>query len=247
MFLKINPLDQFEIKKIIPIDVFGIDVSFTNFSLFLLMATFLACFIPLLLMLQKNIIPSKKQAFIEHVFEFVSSTIYQFNGTKGFAYFPLILTVFLFILMSNLIGILPGSFTPTSHIGLTFFIAAFLYITINIIGIIKNGSKFLRLFLPSNVPLFLAPLFVPLEIITFLSKPVTLSIRLFANETAGHIILEIFGMFVIMIAYKYYFIAAIPFIIHTCILGFELIVALLQAYIFCVLCCIYLHDALDLH
>lgn len=184
----------------------------------------------------------------EELFRFVSDLIKSYVGRGGWAYFPYVFSLFLFILFGNLLGLLPYNFTFTSHIIVTFSLSILVFVGATIAGIIKHGFHFLKLFLPDGVPLYVAPLLVPVEIISYLSRPVSLSVRLFANMVAGHVMLKIFAGFAVLLASSAFVpLAVLPVILNVAVNAFEVLVAILQAYVFTILTCIYLNDALNLH
>ena len=244
-----SPLAQFEIKKIIPLEFLGYDISFTNSSLAML-STVILIFSFLYLGVRKlNIVPSRSQTLVESTYEFISNMINDNIGEAGLKYFSLIFTLFLFILIGNLLGMFPYSFTWTSHIIVTFSIAFFIFIGVTIIAIYKHGLvKFLKFFAPSGVPKAMLILLVPIEIISYLSRPISLSVRLFANMMAGHTLLKVIGGFVFVLAANSFIIGGIlPLAFLIALTGLEIVIAFLQAYVFAILTCIYLNDALNLH
>ena len=244
-----SPLAQFEIKKIIPLEVLGYDISFTNSSLAML-STVILIFSFLYLGVRKlNIVPSRSQTLVESTFEFISNMINDNIGEAGLKYFSLIFTLFLFILIGNLLGMFPYSFTWTSHIIVTFSIAFFIFIGVTIIAIYKHGLvKFLKFFAPSGVPKAMLILLVPIEIISYLSRPISLSVRLFANMMAGHTLLKVIGGFVFVLAANSFIIGGIlPLAFLIALTGLEIVIAFLQAYVFAILTCLYINDAIHLH
>lgn len=239
-----NPLDQFKIKNLINIELFGYDISFTNSALFMLFsATIILLFFSIALK-KKDLIPSKLQLVAEMTYSMILDMTKKNAGEKALKYTPLIFTLFLFILISNLLGMLPYGFTTTSHISITFFLASCLFILITLIGFIRHGMHFLSLFLPSGTPAWLAPLMIIIELFAYLARPVSLSLRLSANMIAGHVLIKVIAGFVVSLAI-YFKIIPIPLIVI--LIGFEIFVALLQAYIFAILTCVYLNDAINLH
>jgi len=177
-------------------------------------------------------------------FEFVSKMISETAGKDARPYFPFILSLFLFVLVANLLGMLPYSFTVTSHIIVTFALAFFIFIGVTVVGFAKHGISYLKLFVPSGVPIFLLPLIIVIEVISYLSRPVSLSVRLFANMMAGHTMLKVFGGFVVSLGILG---GWLPLGFAVALTGLELLVAFIQAYVFAILTCIYLNDALNLH
>ncbi len=239
-----SPLKQFEIKPLIPLEIFGIDISFTNSALYMLLAALISIGFMYLSSRGRHIIPSKIQMMGELLYSFIEDMLLESVGKKGVKFFPLIFSLFIFILLCNLLGMVPFGFTVTSHIAVTFSLAIIVFASIILIGIIYNGFGFLRLFLPSGIPLWLAPLMIVIEFFAFLAKPVSLSLRLAANMIAGHVLLKVLAGF--MVSLSVYF-KILPFPIIVLLVGFEIFVAILQAYIFAILSCVYLNDALDLH
>ena len=240
-----NPMHQFEVYRIGPeIKLGHVDISFTNASLFM---TFSAISILLILFIgtkNRSLIPSKIQLITEMSYTFVAKMINDTAGSSAKPFFPFIFSLFMFVLFCNMIGMLPYSFTVTSHIIVTFVLASFVFIGVTIIGFIKHGFKYLKLFVPSGVPMLLLPLIVIIEIISYLSRPVSLSVRLFANMMAGHTMLKVFGGFVISLGLLG---GWLPLSFSVALTGLEILVAFLQAYVFAILTCIYLNDALNLH
>lgn len=239
-----GPLDQFLIKKIVPIQAFGIDISFTNSSLFMMMTTGIILYIQWSATRGGRVIPTRLQSFFEVSYDFVAAMVRENTGQDGARYFPFIFSLFLFILFGNLWGMIPYSFTFTSHIIVTLTLALIVFIGVTIVGVVKHKWRFFRLFFPEGVPLLVAPVLIPVELIAYFFRPITLSIRLFANMMAGHMVLKLFGGFAVAIG-VYGFFAPLAFMIF--FTGFEIFVAVLQAYVFTILTCIYLHDALHLH
>ena len=240
-----NPMHQFEIYRIGPeINLGNVDLSFTNASLFM---TISALTILLLLFIgtkKKLLIPSKIQLVTEMSYTFVTKMINDTAGSNAKPFFPFIFTLFVFVLFCNMVGMLPYSFTVTSHIVVTFVLAIIIFVGVTLIGFIKHGIKYLELFVPKGVPLVLLPLIVVIEIISYLSRPVSLSVRLFANMMAGHTMLKVFGGFVISLGLLG---GWLPLSFSVALTGLEILVAFLQAYVFAILTCIYLNDALNLH
>ncbi len=244
-----SPLAQFEIKKIIPIDVLGYDISFTNSSLAMTITVFTIAFILYLGLRNLTIIPSKTQSMVESSYEFISNMIGDNIGDEGMKYFSFIFTLFLFILIGNLLGMFPYSFTWTSHIIVTFSIAFFIFIGVTLIAIYKHGLiKFLKFFAPSGVPKPMLLLLVPIEVISYLSRPISLSVRLFANMMAGHTLLKVIGGFVFVLGANSFIIGGIlPLAFLIALTGLEIVIAFLQAYVFAILTCLYINDAIHLH
>ena len=240
-----NPMTQFEVYRIGPeIKVGAFDISFTNSSLFMVVST-LAILIIFNLGSKKNsLLPNKLQLLSELSYTFVSKMISDTAGSKARPYFAFIFSLFMFVLFCNMFGMIPYTFTVTSHIIVTFVLASFIFIGVTIVGFIKHGFGYLKLFVPSGVPVVLLPLIVIIEIISYLSRPVSLSVRLFANMTAGHTMMKVFGGFVISLGIVG---GWLPLSFSVALTGLEILVAFLQAYVFAILTCIYLNDALNLH
>ena len=240
-----NPMHQFKVYKIGPkIEISGIDLSFTNASLFMLISGAIIGLFFLLGTKEKKIIPSKIQLISEMIYNFIAKMISDTAGKKAKPYFPFIFSLFIFILVCNMVGMLPYSFTVTSHIIVTLTFALFIFIGVTSLGFIMHGFKYLKIFVPSGVPLVLLPIISIIEIISYLSRPVSLSVRLFANMMAGHTMLKVFGGFVISLGLIG---GWLPLSFSVALTGLEILVAFLQAYVFAILTCIYLNDALNLH
>jgi F-type H+-transporting ATPase subunit a len=240
-----NPMHQFEVYKIGPeLNFANINLSFTNASLFMTISAISIISMLFLGTKKKSLIPSKIQLITEMSYTFVAKMINDTAGSNAKVFFPFIFTLFMFVLFSNMVGMLPYSFTVTSHIIVTFVLAAIVFVGVTIIGFIKHGIKYLELFVPKGVPALLLPLIVIIEIISYLSRPVSLSVRLFANMMAGHTMLKVFGGFVISLGLLG---GWLPLGFSVALTGLEILVAFLQAYVFAILTCIYLNDALNLH
>ncbi len=240
-----NPMQQFTVYKIGPeIKIAGLDLSFTNASLFMVISASIIIFFLFLGSKEKKIIPSKIQLIAEMFYTFVAKMINDTAGSKAKPYFPFIFSLFMFVLFCNMVGMLPYSFTVTSHIIVTLIMAIFIFIAVTIIGFIRHGFKYLSIFVPSGVPNVLLPLITVIEIISYLSRPVSLSVRLFANMMAGHTMLKVFGGFVVSLGILG---GWLPLSFSVALTGLEILVAFLQAYVFAILTCIYLNDALNLH
>jgi F-type H+-transporting ATPase subunit a len=241
-----DPIHQFEIHRIIPIKIFGWDASFTNSSLFMLLAVLLIAGFFVVSMQARSLVPSRLQSLAEISYEFVANMLRESVGHAGMKYFPFVFTIFIFVFTANTLGLVPGFFTVTSHIVVTAALAAMVFLTVLIVGFAKNGPKFLKLFVPQGVPILILPLVVLIEVISFLSRPVSHSVRLFANMLAGHITLKVFGGFVVMLlsAGTYAALAPLPLAMAVALTALEVLVAFLQAYVFTMLTCMYLNDAL---
>ena len=227
-----------------PIKLGDIDISFTNASLFMVISSIAILIIFNLGSKKNSLVPSKIQLLAELSYSFVSKMISDTAGSKAKPYFAFIFSLFMFVLFCNMFGMIPYSFTVTSHIIVTFVLAAFIFIGVTIIGFIKHGLGYLKLFVPSGVPMILLPLIVVIEIISYLSRPISLSVRLFANMMAGHTMMKVFGGFVVSLGIIG---GWLPLSFSVALTGLEILVAFLQAYVFAILTCIYLNDALNLH
>jgi F-type H+-transporting ATPase subunit a len=244
----VDPLHQFRIHPLIHFDLAGWDISFTNSSLFMVLSTLLIITFFYFSVNPRALVPNRLQVISESLYIFISDMIRENAGTAGLPYFPYIFSLFLFILTGNLLGMIPYSFTFTSHIIVTFSLAVLVIVCVSMVGILRHGWRFLRLFYPENAPILLIPLLVPIEVMSYLTRTVSLSIRLFANMIAGHAMLKLFAGFALALAGTVFFpVAVASLAINIAITGFEFLVALLQAYIFTILTCIYLHDAVNLH
>tara|TARA_Y100001960_G_scaffold269955_1_gene295812 strand:- start:194 stop:925 length:732 start_codon:yes stop_codon:yes gene_type:complete len=237
-----SPLTQFEIKRLIDIQLGGIDASLTNSSLMMIFVVLLATMLISLGMRKRSMVPGRWQSIVELAYEFIANMLRENVGSEGRRYFPFIFTLFMFILFCNLLGLIPYSFTVTSHVIVTFALAAVVFLGVTVIALISHGLKFFTFFVPPGLPVVLAPLLVPIEVISYLARPITLSLRLFANMMAGHTMLKVFGGFVVALG----LFGFAPFIFIIAIYALELIVAVLQAYVFTVLTCLYLNDAIHL-
>ena len=243
--MALNPMHQFEVYKLGPeINISGVNLSFTNSSFFMTVSAILILSLLFLGTKKKLLIPSKIQLITEMSYTFVAKMISDTAGSNAKSFFPFIFTLFMFVLFCNMVGMLPYSFTVTSHIIITFMLAAIVFLGVTIIGFMKHGVKYLELFVPKGVPIVLLPLIVVIEIISYLSRPVSLSVRLFANMMAGHTMLKVFGGFVISLGLLG---GWLPLGFAVALTGLEILVAFLQAYVFAILTCIYLNDALNLH
>ena len=244
-----SPLSQFEINKLIPLEFMGFDISFTNSSLAMLTTVVLIILFTAIGLKNSAIIPSRAQSLVEISYEFIANMIGDNIGKSGMKYFSFVFSLFMFILLGNLLGMLPYSFTWTSHIIVTFSISFFIFIAVTIIAIAKHGLvKFLKFFAPAGVPKAMLILLVPIEIISYLSRPISLSVRLFANMMAGHTLLKVIGGFVFVLGANSFIIGgALPVAFLVALTGLEIVLAFLQAYVFAILTCLYINDAIHLH
>ncbi len=239
-----SPLEQFAIKRLVPLDIGGIDASITNSAVFMIIAITLITLFLTLSMRRAQLVPSRWQSLAELSYEFIADMIRQNVGSEGRQYFPFIFSLFMFILFANLLGMIPYSFTVTSHIIVTFAFAAVVFIGVTIIGFVRHGVGFLKFFVPSGVPVALLPLIVVIEVLSYLTRPISLSVRLFANMMAGHTMLKVFGGFVVALGLLGGW-APLAFVVA--LTGLEIGIAILQAYVFTILTCIYLNDAVHMH
>jgi F-type H+-transporting ATPase subunit a len=244
----IDPIKQFEISKIGPsLNFFGIDISLTNSALFMLLALGITYAIMIYGTRLKSVVPGRLQSAAEMLYEFMADTVRSTTGKEGMTFLPLVFSLFIFVLICNLVGLFPGTFTVTSHIIVTFLFAMLVISTVIIYGFIRHGTHFLGLFVPSGVPPLLLPVIVPIEIISFISRPISLSMRLFANMLAGHIALKVFAGFIVLMTTAggvAIALSPLPLVMIVALYAFEFLVACLQAYVFSILTCIYLNDAL---
>ena len=243
MAAELNPLEQFEIKRLIPLHIGQVDISFTNSALFMIVAVLLATALLVIGTRRAQLVPGRLQSVAELSYEFIANMIEENVGTEGMRYFPFIFTLFMFVLFGNLIGMVPYTFTYTSHIIVTFALAAVIFIGVTMIGLTRHGFHFFTLFAPQGVPWPLLLLLVPIELISYFIRPFTLSIRLFANMLAGHAILAVFAGFVAALG----ILGIAPLAMDVGFMLLEFLVAALQAYIFTILTCLYLNDAIHLH
>lgn len=238
-----SPLKQFEIKEIIPMGIGDMDVSFTNSSLMMVLTVIGISAFLILGMRRAALVPGRWQSMVELSYIFIANLLKDTVGSEGRPYFPFIFTVFMFVLFGNMLGMLPYSFTFTSHIAVTFAMALVVFVGVTIIALIKHKMHFFTFFMPPGVPMYMAPLLIPIEIISYLSRPISLSVRLFANMLAGHTLLKVFAGFIFALGVF----GVAPWAFIVAMTGLELVIAFLQAYVFTILTCLYLNDALHLH
>lgn len=242
-----DPIHQFQISRWVPIEVGGLDFSFTNASAFMVITVATAGAFLYLTTSSRGLVPGRLQSVSEMTYEFVASMLRDAAGNHGMRFFPFVFALFMFVLVANLLGIFPYFFTVTSHIIITFALALLVIGTVIVYGFWKHGLGFLKLFVPQGVPVALAPLVVAIEVVSFLSRPISLSVRLFANMLAGHITLKVFAGFVTSLSalgIAGVAGAVLPLAMTVALTALELLVAFLQAYVFAVLTCMYLNDAL---
>ncbi|WP_349369553.1 F0F1 ATP synthase subunit A [Salinarimonas sp.] len=243
-----SPVEQFEIKEIVSFGAIGdAPLALTNSGLYMLIVVGVILGVMSVATRNVALIPNRWQSFGETLYEFVANMLRDAAGKEGMTFFPLVFSLFLFVLVGNLVGMVPGAFTITSHIIVTFALAMLVIGTVVIFGLVKHGLHFFGLFVPSGVPAWLLPFISLIEVISFLSRPISLSLRLFANMLAGHIALKVFATFIVSLLGAGGLVAVLsplPLLMTFAMVGFEIFVAALQAYVFAVLTCIYLNDAL---
>jgi F-type H+-transporting ATPase subunit a len=242
-----SPVAQFELKSYGPqIEVGGIDLSFTNSAAMMVVAIVGIVGFLTLSMSSRKLVPGRWQLMAELSYEFVANMVKENVGSEGRKYFPFIFSLFMFILACNLFGMIPFPgihYTPTSQIIVTFAMAFVVFIGVTLIALARHGLKFFTFFFPSGAPIYMAPLLIPIEVISYFVRPVSLSVRLFANMMAGHTMLKVFGGFVVALGVF----GVAPLALIVALTAFEILVAVLQAYVFTILTCLYLHDAIHLH
>jgi F-type H+-transporting ATPase subunit a len=238
-----SPIEQFEIKNILDLDLGIVNASFTNSALLMVIAVGLITLLLVMGVRRRSLVPGRWQSIVELAYDFVANMIRTNVGSDGRPYFPFIFSLFMFILFGNMLGMLPYSFTFTSHLAVTLGMALVVFIGTTVIAFAKHGFRFFSFFLPHGTPWYVAPLLVPIEILSYFTRPVSLSLRLFANMTAGHTLLKVFGGFIVAMGVA----GIIPAAAVVALTGLELVVAFLQAYVFAILSCIYLNDALHMH
>ena len=240
---KVDPIHQFHINTIVPLGKF----DFTNSALFMVVVVVVTVGFLMWASSARSVVPGRAQSLAELSYEFVAKMLKDSAGSQGMKFFPLVFSLFMFVLVSNLFGLIPGFYTVTSQIIVTFALAMLVILTVVIYGIYKHGFHFFGLFVPSGVPMVLIPLVSAIEVISFLSRPISLSVRLFANMLAGHITLKVFAGFVFtlgLLGPVGYLGAILPLAMTVALTALEFLVAFLQAYVFAVLTCMYLNDAL---
>ena len=244
----IDALGQFELHSVL--GRVGASVGFSQSSFMMVVSAGLTLLLLVVGMSAKAVVPGRLQALAEMLYGFVHNICLEQIGEAGRKFFPFIFTLFMFVLLGNLLGLLPFSFTYTSHIAVTFSLAVMVIVLVTVVALVLHGWRFFTYFFPAGAPIALSPLIVTVEVISYLSRPVSLSIRLFANMVAGHVMFEVFASFIVMMAgagVVGYLGGIGPLALNVVLMGFELLVACLQAYVFAVLTCIYLHDAVHLH
>ena len=239
-----SPLAQFEIKTLIPLQIGQTDVSFTNSALFMTVTVILITLFMVLGMRKHALVPGRWQSVAELSYEFVANLLRDTVGNEGRKYFPFVFSLFMFILFGNMLGMIPYSFTFTSHIIVTFALALVVFLGVTVLGFVKHGVHFFSFFVPPGVSVVLWPLMIPIELISYLSRPISLAVRLFANLTAGHTMLKVFAGFVVSLGIVG---GILPLAFVVALTGLELLIAFLQAYVFTILTCFYINDSIHLH
>ncbi|MBK3775798.1 F0F1 ATP synthase subunit A [Azospirillum sp. YIM DDC1] len=246
-----DPLHQFQINPILQIVIAGYDVSFTNSAFFMVVAVALIYALLVFGMSGRALVPGRLQSLAEIFYEFVANMVRDNAGHDARPYFPFVFAIFMFVLFGNLVGMIPFTFTFTSHIIVTFTLAATVFVFVTVLALMKHGLHFFSFFMPHGAPVMLAPILIPIEVISYLMRPVSLSIRLFANMMAGHTMLKVFAGFTVMMISGLgavgFLAGLVPLAINIALTGFEFLVAFLQAYVFSILTCLYIRDALELH
>jgi len=247
----LDPLHQFQINPIVQLIIAGFDVSFSNSALFMVVAALLVYGLLVHGMKARALVPGRLQSLAEMFYEFVAGMVRENAGADAKPYFPFVFTLFMFILFGNMLGMIPYTFTFTSHIIVTFTLALTVFVFVTVLALMKHGLHFFSFFMPHGAPIALAPILIPIEVISYLMRPVSLSIRLFANMMAGHTMLKVFAGFTVLMISGLgalgLFVGLIPIAINVALTGFEFLVAFLQAYVFSILTCLYIRDALELH
>lgn len=242
-----GPIEQFEIKPLLELTAGDIDLSFTNSSAYMVLTVALASGLLLIGTAKRRLVPCRWQSVSELLFEFVGKTLRENAGKEGMRFFPLVFSLFMFILVANLIGMFPFAFTVTSHIIVTFALAMIVFGTVTVYGLVKHGFGFFRLFMPAGIPMVLAPIIIPIEVISYISRPISHSVRLFAVMLAGHITLKVFAGFVASmtdLGTLGIIGAVLPLAMTVALTALEMLMSLIQAYVFTMLTCMYLNDAL---
>lgn len=245
-----DPLHQFVITPIVPLEIGGVDLSFTNSSLWMMIGVVVSVGFISAAMNRKALVPGRMQAFVEIFYEMVAGLVRSNIGAEGRKYFPFIFTLFVLVMMGNLLGLIPYSFTFTSHVIVTMALSFLIFGMVILMAIARHGLHFFAHFAPPGVPWFVYPLLVPIEIVSYLARPITHGLRLFANMMAGHIMLKVFASFSVAMVGALgvlgIFAGIIPMLVNAGLIAFELLIALLQAYVFAILACIYLKDTVEM-
>jgi F-type H+-transporting ATPase subunit a len=240
---KHSPLEQFEITPYSHFEVGGVDLAFTNSSLAMIITVLAITAYLTLTVNTRSIIPTRMQLISEMSYNFIAQLLNDTVGDQGRKYFPFVFSIFMFVLIGNLLGMIPYSFTFTSHIIVTFALAAVVFIGVTVLGFAKHGLKFFSFFVVPGLPWYMLPILIPIEVISYLARPISLSVRLFANMLAGHTLLKVFAGFVLPLGIA----GIVPFAFIVALTGLEILIAFLQAYVFAILTCLYINDAIHLH
>lgn len=247
--MALNPLEQFVVKPLVPLQIGQIDISFTQASFFMILGVVLATMLMTLSMRTKSIVPNRWQNVSEMLYEFIAGMVNDNLGREGRRFFPLIFTIFMIVLMGNLLGMVPYSFTYTSHIIVTATLAIGVFILMTLVGLLRHGLHFFSIFLPKGLPIFLIPLIVVIEIISYLARPFSLAVRLFVNMVAGHTLVKVFAGFNVALfgSVLGMTLGILPLLFNVAIIGLEVLIACIQAYVFAILTCAYLKSVIELH
>ena len=241
---KHSPLDQFEINPLVNFEIRGVDLAFTNSSISMVITVLFITLFLTLTVNPRSIVPSRMQLISELCYNFIAQLLNDTVGDQGKRYFPFVFSIFMFVLIGNMVGMIPYQFTFTSHIIVTFALATVVFIGVTILGFVNHGIRFFTFFYIPGVPFYMHPLLIPIEVISYLSRPISLSVRLFANMLAGHTLLKVFAGFVVSMPF---FTGVLPLTFIVALTGLEILIAFLQAYVFAILTCLYINDAYHLH
>ena len=241
---KHSTLDQFEINPLVNFEVGGVNLAFTNSSVSMVITVLFITLFLTLTVNPRSIVPSRMQLISELCYNFIAQLLNDTVGDQGKRYFPFVFSIFMFVLIGNMVGMIPYQFTFTSHIIVTFALATVVFIGVTILGFVNHGIRFFTFFYIPGVPFYMHPLLIPIEVISYLSRPISLSVRLFANMLAGHTLLKVFAGFVVSMPF---FTGVLPLTFIVALTGLEILIAFLQAYVFAILTCLYINDAYHLH
>ena len=241
---KHSPLDQFEINPLVNFELGGVNLAFTNSSVSMVITVLFITLFLTLTVNPRSIVPSRMQLISELCYNFIAQLLNDTVGDQGKRYFPFVFSIFMFVLIGNMVGMIPYQFTFTSHIIVTFALATVVFVGVTILGFVNHGIRFFTFFYIPGVPFYMHPLLIPIEVISYLSRPISLSVRLFANMLAGHTLLKVFAGFVVSMPF---FTGVLPLTFIVALTGLEILIAFLQAYVFAILTCLYINDAYHLH
>ena len=241
---KHSPLDQFEINPLVNFEVGGVNLAFTNSSVSMVITVLFITLFLTLTVNPRSIVPTRMQLISELCYNFIAQLLNDTVGDQGKRYFPFVFSIFMFVLIGNMVGMIPYQFTFTSHIIVTFALATVVFVGVTILGFVNHGIRFFTFFYIPGVPFYMHPLLIPIEVISYLSRPISLSVRLFANMLAGHTLLKVFAGFVVSMPF---FTGVLPLTFIVALTGLEILIAFLQAYVFAILTCLYINDAYHLH